>query len=78
MRNGGQRGRGMADCIILVALIATGALFVVTVFGDNLRTLLGSAASESQDPSCVAEDLGGESDDRAGVERHLENLHEPE
>ena len=39
-----QRGQGMTEYIIIVALIAIGTIAVVTVFGDNLRALFGSSA----------------------------------
>ena len=40
-----QRGQGMTEYIIIVAMIAIGAIAVVTVFGDNIRALFGTSAN---------------------------------
>ena len=40
-----QRGQGMTEYIIIVALIAIAAIGVVTVFGNNIRALFGAADS---------------------------------
>jgi len=40
-----QRGQGMTEYIIIVALVAIGAIAVVTVFGDNIRALFGTSAN---------------------------------
>ncbi len=40
-----ERGQGMTEYIIIVALIAIGAIFVITVFGDNIRALFGTSAN---------------------------------
>ncbi len=41
----GQRGQGMTEYIIIVALVAIGAIAVVTIFGDNIRALFGTSAN---------------------------------
>ena len=41
MRN--QRGQGMTEYIIIVALIAIAAIGVVTIFGDNIRKMFGAS-----------------------------------
>ncbi len=38
-----QRGQGMTEYIIIVALIAIAAIGVVTIFGDNIRDLFAGA-----------------------------------
>lgn len=39
-----ESGQGMTEYIIIVALIAIAAIGVVSVFGDNIRTLFGASA----------------------------------
>lgn len=38
------RGQGMTEYIIVVALIAIGAIGIVSLFGDNIRKLFGASA----------------------------------
>lgn len=38
-----RRGQGMTEYIIIVALIAIAAIGVVSLFGDNIRSLFGAA-----------------------------------
>jgi pilus assembly protein Flp/PilA len=40
-----ERGQGMTEYIIIVALVAIGAIAVVTIFGDNIRALFGASAN---------------------------------
>ncbi|MEE8408917.1 MAG: hypothetical protein V3T05_04885 [Myxococcota bacterium] len=40
-----QRGQGMTEYINIVALIANGANFVVTILGENIRALFGTSAN---------------------------------
>lgn len=35
------RGQGMTEYILIVSLIAIGAIGVITLFGDNVRALFG-------------------------------------
>jgi Flp pilus assembly pilin Flp len=39
-----NRGQGMTEYIIIVALIAIAAIGVITLFGDNIRRLFGQSA----------------------------------
>ncbi len=39
-----NRGQGMTEYIIIVALIAIAAIGVITLFGDNIRKLFGMSA----------------------------------
>lgn len=39
-----SRGQGMTEYIIIVALIAIAAIGVITLFGDNIRSLFGGSA----------------------------------
>lgn len=39
----GRKAQGMTEYIIIVALIAIAAIGVVTLFGNNLRRIFGSA-----------------------------------
>lgn len=38
------RGQGMTEYIIIVALIAIAAIGVITLFGNNIRSLFGMSA----------------------------------
>jgi len=40
-----QRGQGMTEYIIIVALIAIAAIGVVTIFGDNIRDLFAASTN---------------------------------
>lgn len=71
-----QRGQGMTEYIIIVALVAIGAIFVVTVFGDNIRALFGSSANALQGTSTSTEDLGGKEVSQDEVKRDLKNFQE--
>ena len=44
-RNRRNRGQGMTEYIIIVALIAIAAIAVVTLFGDNIRRLFATSTS---------------------------------
>ena len=44
-RSARQRGQGMTEYIIIVALIAIAAIGVVTIFGDNIRDLFAGATN---------------------------------
>ncbi len=39
-----NRGQGMTEYIIIVALIAIAAIGVITLFGDNIRKIFGASA----------------------------------
>jgi Flp pilus assembly pilin Flp len=39
-----NRGQGMTEYIIIVALVAIAAIGVITLFGDNIRHMFGNAA----------------------------------
>ena len=71
-----QRGQGMTEYIIIVALITIGAIFVVTVFGDNIRALFGSSANALQGQSTSTTDLGGTVVSEDEVKRDLKDFHE--
>ena len=70
-----QRGQGMTEYIIIVALIAIGAIFVVTVFSDNIRALFGSSANALQGQSTSTTDLGGTEVGEDDVKRDLKTFH---
>lgn len=44
LMNRKNRGQGMTEYIIIVALIAIAAIGVITLFGDNIRKLFGGSA----------------------------------
>ncbi len=49
-----NRGQGMTEYIIIVALIAIAAIGVITLFGDNIRKLFGASASALAGASAVS------------------------
>jgi len=40
-----QRGQGMTEYVIIVALIAIGTIGVITIFGDNVRALFANSSN---------------------------------
>lgn len=42
-KNQKNRGQGMTEYIIIVALIAIAAIGVITLFGDNVRAIFGAS-----------------------------------
>lgn len=59
---GEERGQGMTEYIIIVALIAIAAIGVVTIFGDNIRDLFAGATNA----------LAGEQKVKVGTEKARE------
>ena len=54
-----EKGQGMTEYIIIVALIAIAAIGVVTIFGDNIRDLFAGATNA----------LAGETKVQVGTEK---------
>lgn len=50
-----NRGQGMTEYIIIVALIAIAAIGVITLFGDNIRRLFGMSADALGGDSNIAQ-----------------------
>jgi pilus assembly protein Flp/PilA len=71
-----QRGQGMTEYIIIVALVAIGAIFVVTVFGDNIRAVFGASANALVGEYNSTSDLGGTKVSEERVKRDLTNFSE--
>jgi pilus assembly protein Flp/PilA len=63
----------MTEYIIIVALIAIGAIFVVTVFGDNIRALFGTAANSLAGQPATIE---GTPVDESATKKDLKNFGE--
>lgn len=59
MRSKKQRGQGMTEYIIIVALVAIATIAVITAFGDNIRALFGASANAMIGQSSDATQLGG-------------------
>ena len=70
----GQRGQGMTEYIIIVALVAIGAIAVITVFGDNIRALFGTSANALAGTSTG--DTGATEVDEDKVNRNLQDFAE--
>jgi pilus assembly protein Flp/PilA len=69
-----ERGQGMTEYIIIVALVAIGTIGVVTVFGGNIRALFGASANALIGES--SSDLKGEEVGEDHVKRDLKNFAE--
>ena len=59
-----RKGQGMTEYIIIVALIAIAAIGVVTLFGNNLRRIFGTANDA----------LAGEQDKQTGAKTTRKQL----
>jgi Flp pilus assembly pilin Flp len=67
----------MTEYIIIVALVAIGAIFVVTVFGDNIRALFGASANAlTGDTGTTPEQLGGKTVSEEDLKKNLSNFSE--
>ncbi len=53
----GKNGQGMTEYIIIVALIAIAAIGIYTLFGKQIREVVGAISGQ----------LGGETDDAAAI-----------
>ncbi|MDP7038293.1 MAG: hypothetical protein QGI45_03990 [Myxococcota bacterium] len=71
-----ERGQGMTEYIIIVALIAVGAIAVITIFGDNIRALFGSSANALVGQSTAPSELGGTQVNPEEVKKDLKTFHE--
>ena len=59
-----QRGQGMTEYIIIVALIAVAAIAVIVLFGDNIRKQFAKSARAvgGYDTKTVGDTSGGKKD----------------
>ncbi len=76
--NNRQRGQGMTEYIIIVALIAIAAIAVYQYFGQSLRNQTAAVAQEiagntGVDAQAAAADAATKSADTAVVKRDLSN-----
>ena len=67
-----MRGQGNTEYIIIVALVAIATIGVITVFGDNVRSLFG----ESADALAGDDDLDnrGKHTPAAATEKNMKNF----
>jgi pilus assembly protein Flp/PilA len=74
-----QRGQGMTEYIIIVALIAIGTIATITIFGDNIRALFGASANAlvGQNDQSVT-DLGGKQVEAGQVNKNLSDFNKPD
>lgn len=70
-----QRGQGMTEYIIIVALVAVMSIAVVTIFGDNVRALFGASANALAGRQNQGS-LSHEAVTKVQVERKLENFNQ--
>ncbi len=70
-----ERGQGMTEYIIIVALIAIGTIAVVTIFGNNIRALFGTSANALAGQSGTT--LQGETiDDQETLKKRLNTFND--
>lgn len=62
-----QRGQGMTEYIIIVALIAVAAIGVFRLFGDTLRNQMGGLAQELSGQSGTAQITASQTSANAAV-----------
>jgi len=55
--NKNQKGQGLTEYIVIVALVFIGAIGVITIFGENLRDIVNTSAKA----------LSGEVDAKRGI-----------
>ena len=67
-----QSGQGMTEYIIIVALIAIGAIGVVTLFGNNIRRLFGTSANALGGEEST--DTGNKTADSRMMEKNVVNF----
>ena len=67
-----QRGQGMTEYIIIVALIAIAAIGVITLFGDNVRQLFASSAEALAGNDQVTNN--GQTAQQSTVKKNLSNF----
>lgn len=67
-----QRGQGMTEYIIIVALVAIGTIAVVTIFGNNVRGLFALSADGLQGQrNLTATEYGSGQDAKQQVKKDL-------
>lgn len=71
-----ERGQGMTEYVIIVAIIAIATIGVVSLFGNNIRALFGSSANALVGESTNPTELGGTTVGENVVKRDLSNFHE--
>lgn len=68
-----KRGQGLTEYIILVALLAIGAIAVVTWFGDELRDLFGRSADSLAGDTRVVRGPHGSAPERKDLTDFADN-----
>lgn len=71
-----QRGQGMTEYILIVALVAIAAIGVVGIFGDNIRAMMGTSvdALDGQATSDTGATRAGASADHRDVTNFGDDL----
>lgn len=59
-----QKGQGMTEYILIIALVGILSITVLTVFGKQIRAMFGFATEQmAGDSSATIQDFSGEDDD---------------
>jgi pilus assembly protein Flp/PilA len=69
-----QKGQGMTEYIIIVALIAIAAIAVITVFSKNLRSLFAASSNELAGQEQTSGTSAGARTDTAAGTKHMHNF----
>lgn len=69
-----ERGQGLTEYIVIVAMVAIAAIGVVTLYGDNVRKILGTAVDALAGE--LVSDTGAKTKGRTASERTLRDFAE--
>jgi pilus assembly protein Flp/PilA len=69
-----EKGQGLTEYIVIVALVAVAAIGVVTLYGDNVRKIFGTAVDALAGKSI--KDTGAKEKGRVAGERTLRDFAE--
>ncbi|WP_373045632.1 hypothetical protein [Vulgatibacter sp.] len=69
-----EKGQGLTEYIVIVALVAVAAIGVVTLYGDNVRKIFGTAVDALAGNSVG--DTGAKEKGRTASERTLRDFAE--
>jgi len=69
-----EKGQGLTEYIVIVALVAVAAIGVVTLFGDNVRKIFGASVDALAGES--VRDTGAKTKGNTASERNLRDFGE--
>ena len=69
-----EKGQGMTEYIIIVALIAIAAIAVITVFSQNLRALFAASSNELAGSEQTSGTSAGGFGSQTSGKKHMSNF----